>query len=98
MLEIVQHEEQPPLPNAGGKQVAGRQSAGLVDTEGPRDGWQNECRVSESRQIDERHTIRKLRPADEGGLLSQAGLTDPTGPVSVTRRAAPSNRSSSASS
>ena len=74
VLEVVQQEQDPPVPQRGLQQAGQRGRVPLVHAELPGDRVQDVARVAQRRQVDERHAVPEVRGHPPGDLDGQPGL------------------------
>ena len=77
VLEVVEHEQQPPVADVAGDGVEGRTLGGFRDGQGAQDGREQEGAVGDRCQPCEHHAVGIGRRGALGGGDRQAGLADP---------------------
>jgi hypothetical protein len=77
VLEVVQHQQQPPGPQVVVERLGSRPLGQLRDLKGGGHSGPDQLRVGDLSQRDEEHAVREGLQRADGGLHGQAGLARP---------------------
>jgi len=80
LLEVVHHEQEPPVAQMVGQGVGQGPPGDLGDPQGPGDRRRDQGGVGHRGQVDEEGAVAVLRPDPVGDLEGQAGLAGAAGP------------------
>ena len=80
LLEVVEHDQHPPLPQSIDELVLQRPVDDLAQADGPRDRHQDRVRVVGAGQVDERHAVAEPRRQVRGDADRERRLAGAPGP------------------
>lgn len=79
MLQVIQHEQQAPVAEAGHQAVDDHFAAGLRYAQNVRDGVEDQTGIGQGRQINEDDAVGERRERHGGEVEGETRLADATG-------------------